>query len=343
MIRLTFRSLLSLSGIRRNGCGRCLRDKKVCHFTHSTHPMAANPTPTNDHILLARCHDMIRGCAALENEIGIKQNTAAKLQAVMDAAQAALAEVGRLMAERGQRRKDLRDRDREGEVVIGRCRLRLAMLFGNNYSTQWGAAGFPDRSTMVPEVFAKRLSLLSSLALYFEHKPEHQSTDMQATAAICSATFEALSDARSAVNHHKAVLRTAVVAKNAAFKKLRQTMRGLIWELGIVLADDDARWRRFGLNVPASETMPQPVRQITLEAMGDGRVLVQWPPAPHATRYRVQARVMGAAEFGAGATVHDTECLLTSQPMEEFLEVRVIAANSLDEAAPSPIAMVMVR
>jgi len=175
--------------------------------------MAANPTPTNDQVLLARCHDMIRGCVALETDIGIKQNTAANLQVVLDAARTALAEVGRLKMERGTRRKTLRDQDREGEVVIGRCRLRLAMLFGNGYNAQWEAAGFHDRSTMVPEVFAKRLSLLSSLALYFEHRPEHQSADMQATAAVCHATFEALSGARSAVNEAAASPVATVVVR----------------------------------------------------------------------------------------------------------------------------------
>lgn len=343
MMLRAFRSLLSLPRMGRSRCGRCLWDKKVRRFTHSTLPMAANPTPTNDHVLLARCHDLIRGCEALETEIGIKQNTAAKMQAAHDAAKAALLEVGRLKTERGKRRKDLRDRDREGEVVIGRCRLRLAMLFGNGYSAQWEAAGFHDRSTMVPEVFAKRLSLLSSLSLYFEQRPEHQSTDMQATAAVCHATFEALSDARSAVNHNKGVLRTAVVAKNAAFKKLRQKMRGLIWELGILLAADDPRWRRFGLNVPASEPMPQPVAEVTLTALGGGRVEVRWPPAPHATRYRVQMRVMGANEFATVSTVHDTETLLKELPPGEFIEMRVIAANQLDEANPSPVAMVVVK
>jgi hypothetical protein len=105
----------------------------------------------------------------------------------------------------------------------------------------WAAAGFPDRSTMVPEAFAKRRSLLAQLAGYFLANPQHQSVDMEARAEICHATHEALSDARSAVNHNKAELRTAVMAKNKALAALRQRMRGLIEELSIVLSDDDAR------------------------------------------------------------------------------------------------------
>lgn len=305
--------------------------------------MAANPTPTNDAVLLARCHDLIKGCEALEVEIGIKQNTAAAMQAAWDAASAALLEVGRVKTERGQRRKDLRDRDREGEIVIGRCRLRLTALFGTGFNTQWGAAGFPDGSTMVPEVFAKRLSLLSSLAGYFELKPEHESTDMGATAAICHATFEALSDARSAVNFNKSALRAAVIAKNKALKKLRQKMRGLISELGILLADNDARWQRFHLQMPARLPMPEPVERVTLEAMGEGKIFVQWPPAPHAKRYRVQWKRPDATEFRNAATVPEPEALLKGLPSGESIEVRVIAANKTGEAAPSPPTVVMVE
>lgn len=196
---------------------------------------------------------------------------------------------------------------------------------------------------MVPEVFAKRLSLLSSLAGYLELKPEHESTDMAATAAICQASFEALSDARSAVNFNKSALRTAVVAKNKALKLLRQKMRGLIQELGILLADDDARWMRFGLKLPSRLPIPEPVEQVTLETTGEGKVFVQWSPAPHATRYRVQWRRMGAAEFINAATVPDPETLLPNLPSSEAIEVRVIAANKAGEAAPCPASVVIVR
>jgi hypothetical protein len=304
--------------------------------------MAANPTPTNDAVLLARYHDLIQGCEALEAEIGIKQNTAATMRTTWDAARAALTEVGRVKTERGRRRKELRERDREGEVVIGRCRLRLTAVFGTGFNTQWGAAGFPDQSTMVPEVFAQRLSLLSSLARYFEAKPEHQSTDMGATAAICQTTFEALSDARSAVNFNKSALRTAVQAKNKALKKLRKSWRSLIRELWILLLPGDPRWQRFGLKLPARLPMPQPVEQVTLEATGQGKVFVQWPPAPHATRYRVQWRRMGAVEFINAATVHESEAWLQDLLPGESIEVRVIAANKTGEAAPSPVATVVV-
>lgn len=305
--------------------------------------MAANPTPTNDSVLLARYNDLISGCRALEAEVGIKQNTAAVLQAALDAARAALAEVGRLKGERGKRRKEFRDQDRVGEQVIGRCRLRLAALFGPGFNVSWGAAGFPDQSTMVPEVFAKRLSLLSRLARYFEATPQHESTDMEATAAICHTTHEALSNARSAVNFNQSTLRTAVTAKNQALKHLRKRWRGLIRELAFLLDDADARWQRFGLKLPARLPLPPPVERVTLTAIIGGKVQVEASPAPHARRYRMQWRRKGTEDFLNAATVPEPEALLKNLPPGETIEVRIIAANKTGEAAPSAAAVVLVQ
>ncbi len=304
--------------------------------------MAANPTPTNDHQLLVRCHDMSAGCEALEVELGIKQNTASKMRATAETARAAMAEVGRLKGELGLRRKEFRQVDREAERVLGRCRLRLAALFGPPHNTQWEAAGFTHRSTMVPESLAGRLGVLSRLAGYLTLCPEKESTDMGTTAAICEATHDAVRDARTAVRTVQTQLRAAVLAKRAALKKLRKQMRSLIRELDIVMAKNDPRWQRFGLRVPASPSMPKAVESVTLTALGGGVVAVAWPRARHARRYRVQVRRAGAAEFENVKTLRGRDTTLTGLPVGESLEVRVIAANQLDEAAPSPVGVVVV-
>lgn len=322
--------------------GQVTGGKRACFFTSPHSTMAANPTPTNDHQLLVRCHDMSAGCEALEVELGIKQNTASKMREVAEAARAAMAEVGRLKGERGLRRKEFRQVDREAERVLGRCRLRLAALFGPRHNMQWEAAGFRHRSTMVPESLAGRQALLTGLAGYLTLFPEKESTDMGTTAAICTATHDAVQAARTAVKRSQTQLRAAVVAKRAALKKLRKQMRSLIRELDIVMAKDDPRWQRFGLRVPASPSMPKAVESVTLTALGGGAVEVSWPRARHARRYRVQLRRAGAAEFENVKTLRGRDTILTSLPVGERLEVRVIAANQLDEAAPSPVGVVVV-
>ncbi|MCF7786737.1 MAG: fibronectin type III domain-containing protein [Prosthecobacter sp.] len=304
--------------------------------------MATNPTPTNDTELLLLCGKLLQGCLELKEDLGIKETLATLLQEQLTSTHAALAEVEKQKAERSTLRKELRDWDQESERVLSRCRLRLAALFGNGYNDQWEAAGFPDRSTMVPEVFAKRLALLAQLAAYFTARPEHESQDMRATTAICEMTHQSLSGVRALVDHHKSILQNAVQKKNEELKQLRKRLRSLIDELGLLLAEDDIRWRRFGLNPPAGEPLPEPVGQAVLTALGQGTVRAQWSPALHALRYHVQMRVMGVGDFATLITLADTEILLPDLPPGEFIEVRVIAANTLEEAAPCPASAVLV-
>lgn len=304
--------------------------------------MPANPTPTNDSKLLARCHDLVAGCLALEAELGIKQNTAAVMQAAWEAAGTALATVGQRKAERGTARKALLQADAAGEKVISRCRLRLTPIFGSRWSLQWEAAGFPNRSTRVPEVQDKRLALLDYLSAWFTAHPAHESADMGTTATLCHAFHEALSAARSAVNHSQARLAEAVREKNRLLRVLRKRMRSLIREVNVLMERDDPRWQRFGLNIPARLSAPRPVKKVTLTMLGNGSVHAQWPAARHAKRYRVQVKTEGAEDFAFVATVHETSTLLRDLIPGRKIEVRVIAANAADEAAPSPAAVVVV-
>ncbi len=304
--------------------------------------MAANPTPTNDQELLARFTDLVSGCLHLEVEVGLKQNTAAKMQAALDHAGQSLLEAGQAKANLGARRKEFLQIDREGELVLGRCRLRLAALFGARFSTEWGAAGFPDRATQVPESLASRLALLTQLEAYFTHDPAKESTDMGATAAICAATHEQVRSARRAVRTAESEVTRTAKAKRAAMARLRMRMRSLISELDILMKPDDPRWLRFGLHMPATPAQPQGVSELTATPEGGGRVHFSWPRAPHATRYRLQLRLPGSEDFVSVKTVRSLETSLTGLTISTVIEARLIAANSRGETSPSAVVLVEV-
>ncbi len=304
--------------------------------------MAANPTPTNNGTLLAQCHDLWRALVELEAEVGVKQNTAASLLADLEAARAAQRHAALVKKERSELRRAFRQTDREGERLIGSCRLRLAALFGGRFNTQWGAAGFTGRSTRVPESFAGRQSVLSRLALYFARKPEHENAGMNATAALCHAMHAALGGARGALNTNRGSLTLAVREKGAAMRQLRQRMRGLLRELWTLLPVDDPRWLSFGLNPPAAPTPASPVAEVRAERLPDGRVLASWPRARHARRYRVQTRAGGGAEWRNARTLRGRETLLADLDPALPHELRVIAANRAGEAPPSPVTRVEV-
>lgn len=301
--------------------------------------MAANPTPTSDAVLMARLTDMARACAEHGEALGLKINTGSVMEAALEATRDALAEVGRLKSVRGERRKGLREADMAAERTLGRCRLRLVMFYGQNFNAQWDAAGFQDRSTQVPESQAKRSSLLSHLAGWFRLNPALESTDMQATATTCEAAHAAYQAAHTAVNRSKTELRVAVKTKDTAMRKLRDRFRSVIEELTVLLAADDARWRWFGLHVPAQLSTPRPVPSAQVEKLPAGDWLVTWQRGTHATRYRVQLQRPGETTFENLATVHDLEVTLPPMNFPPGSVLQIIAANDAGEALPCVVAL----
>ncbi|MBE2286353.1 MAG: hypothetical protein IAE77_23050 [Prosthecobacter sp.] len=301
--------------------------------------MAANPTPTNDAVLLARLTDMARACAEHGEGIGLKINTGAVMVAALEKARQARAEVGGQKQDRAARRKALREADAAAERTLSLCRLRLVMFYGPTVNAQWDAAGFPDRSTQVPESQAKRAALLSRLAGWFRTNPALESADMQATAAACEAAHAGYQSARSAVNQRKSALRGGVVSKDQAMRELRKRYRSVIRELNIVLSEADARWRLFGLNVPAHPSAPCPVRSATAERLPDGGWFVTWKRGTHARRYRLRLQRPGGTAFENLATVHGLETRLPPMDLPPDSVLHIIAANDVGEAASCEVKM----
>jgi hypothetical protein len=278
----------------------------------------------------------------MEVELGLKQNTATVMQAALDHATQSLLEAGQAKANLSARRKEFRQIDREGELTLGRCRLRLAALFDPRFSTQWEAAGFPGCSTQVPEALASRLALLSRLDGYFTHDPTKESTDMGATAALCAAAHDQVRTAHRAVTTAKAEVTRTAKAKRAALARVRMRMRSLIRELNLLMPPEDPRWQLFGLHIPATPAQPQSVDELTATSLGDGEVHFTWPRAPHATRYRLQLRLPGSDDFVSVKTVRNRETTLTGLQPGLVIEARLIAANSRGETSPSPVVQVEV-
>jgi len=305
--------------------------------------MAANPTPTNDHQLLILCDQVAAGCERLGGVIEQAAEAGPRLKAAVEAARERMAEVKRLKPRRSKRRAEFRTLDREGERVIARCRLRLAALYGSRHNAQWQAAGFTQGTTMVPEDFATRLQVLAGLARFFQKNPDQESRDMGATAAICQETHTGLEAARQAVHQSETKLRQAVLAKGGALKALRGLLRKVILRLRRVLPGDDPRWLGLGLKPPkAGAAQAQPVASLVLTPRGGGSFEVRWPATLQAETYQIQARPMGAAGFTTVKTIRDQEALLTGWPAGQIVEVRVVAANPLGHAEPSPVMAVWV-
>lgn len=305
--------------------------------------MASNPTPDDDDVLCALAEDMADGCHLHEVAISIKQNTEVIMRAALGAVTAAKAGVGAAKALVDTRYGEHAAADAAGAEVIANCRLRLVKLFGNPYSAQWEEAGFPDGSTAVPETQDKRFALLGALKKYFNDHPTAQSVDMEATEAACTAAQTTVSDARGALAAAKGGQSLALKAGKEAVNALRKRARGLIGELALLLAEEDVKYLDFGLNIPATPVAPLSIADLTLTAIGDGKVLSEWTYATRMTGSRVMVKLdLPDAEFQSAGTTGGLELLLKDLTPGTTIFVQVIPYNEAGDGGASPVKSVVV-
>ncbi|MBL9181279.1 MAG: hypothetical protein JNN17_04000 [Verrucomicrobiaceae bacterium] len=307
------------------------------------HTMAANPTPDDDDVLKALAEDLADGCHLHEVAISIKQNTEAVIRAAItqfDAMKLARGQAEQLVEQKVALHQTA---DAAGTTVLKNCRLRLVKLFGGQFNNQWLTAGWPNGTTAIPTTQDGRFSLLGSLKTYFTATPASESGEMEATAAICTTAHTAISDARSALNTAETALDAAKNNEKAAVRTLRKRVRGLIDELGTVIADDDSRYRDFGLNIPALPVAPEPIASLTATASGGGKVHLMWPYSTRMAGTRLQKKVIGVDdEFVSAGTADGLEKTLAGYTAGQSVVFRAIAYNDGGDATPSPEATVVV-
>jgi hypothetical protein len=237
--------------------------------------------------------------------------------------------------------------DTAGETVIKNCRLRLVKLFGGQFNSQWQAAGWPSGTTAVPDTQDGRFSLLGSLKSYLAANQVSESVDMEATEAICTACHTAVSDARAALHAAQTALTTAKANDQAATRTLRKRVRGLIDELNTLLAEDDARYESFGLNIPANPSSPEAILSLAATAVGAGKIHLSWSYATRMAGTRLLTkRTTGATvdpNFINAGTADGLEKTLSGFVPGVVVQVKVVPYNDGGDGAESPVAEVTVQ
>ena len=305
--------------------------------------MASNPTPEDDNVLLALADDMADGCHQHEVALGIKQNIESVMRAAMAAVVTARANLAAAKGAVTQKTADHLTIDTAAKGLLSNCRLRFVNLFGNGYNASWEEAGFPDGTTAVPDTMDRRFALLTGIKNYLTVHPAAESADLGVTLAAVTAQHTALSDARQALNNAKTARTTAIDAETAAWRTLRKRVRGLIDELGTVIADDDARYLDFGLNIPATPVAPGPIATLTAAPLGDGKVLCEWTYAIRGESFRILMKRQGIdTEFLTQGNVPGLEKKLAGLTVGQTIELQVIPHNEAGDGPGSPIVTVTV-
>lgn len=305
--------------------------------------MAKNRLPDKQDRLFSLCEDMCDGLGALEVTLGVKQNTETVMRAALAAARSSETAYGDAKVAKKEANKMVTDADKEARVFIGNSRKRLAKFFGEAYSTEWSAAGWPGNSTAMPSTQDERFELVAKLKAWFTGHAAHESADMETTAAIADLIHTAYSNARAALANKIGLAGAAKAARDAAEENLRSRMRGLIEELDVVLSDEDPRWHDFGLSRPADEDAPEAPGIVMLTAGVPQTLLADWDDALRADHYRVWVLVVGVdTEFHAVQSPSDSDATLPGLPSGATVKVRVTSVNSAGESLPGPEAEAVV-
>jgi hypothetical protein len=308
-----------------------------------TKSMASNALSDKLDRLFITGDDMCDGLHLLEVTLGVKQNLEAVLRPALAAARAAEAAFGDAGVAKKASNAVLTAADKAGKAFITLAKLRLSKFYGESYSIEWGAVGWPDNSLSMPSTQQDRLNLIVSLKTHFTNHPAHESADMDATAAIADTNATAISEARTDLGVKVSNAGIAKNARDAAVANLRLRMNGLIAELTILLSGDDPRWHTFGLSRPADEETPEAPTFTTVLPGQPGNLVIDWDDPLRADYFRVWIFIVGTdTQFRAVATVYDSDATLPGLPSGATVKVRVTSKNDAGESPPGPEAQAVV-
>jgi hypothetical protein len=306
--------------------------------------MASNRLPDQLDRLFSLCEDMLTGLLEHEGPLEIEQNTHAKLSQALSAARAAEMAYGDSQAARKTANGVVNTADATAKVFISHARKRLSMFFGERYSTEWAAAGWPNGSTATPNTQDERFSLVESIRLHLAGHAAHESADMAVTAAHAATLKGNLATARGVLDQKLTLQGKARQVRNEQVRKLRKRMSALIGELDGQMEGDDMRWYAFGLSRPVDEEAPEPPTFMTgVAGIELQTILLDWDDPLRADRFRVWIKIVGVDEtFRAVQTVHDSDATLEDLPSGATVKAYVTSVNDAGESQPGPETEVVV-
>ena len=325
-----------------------------------TKTMSTNATPKNPKVLRARCHDLADGLHEKQAEIGILQNTEAKVRADLekiegdplapagsDARKGSFAryEACKQVAAAAEHTVMVVS---DGAIVafLTTAQGCLEIIYGKGFSPDWAAAGWPNGSTEIPRTHDQRLTLCASLRAYLAAHPTHErpavAPYISFTEAEALARHALLSNARAAANTAAGNQEACRLVMVADEKALAKRFSGTVGECTQLLPPASPLWESVGLNTPANPTPPLAVTGCTATPAGIAKLLVQWPPARRAEAYRVMMKIIGTdTEPQQIERVEALEFTLKNLPAGATLEISIISTNEGGDAAASPVTTVV--
>lgn len=286
--------------------------------------------PDARNALLILGEDMDDGLKKNVPPIPVKQNLEPDFRLDLDNVYKAETQFGAADAAKKKLSTALTVADSNGKAFLALSRKMFATAYGERWTQEWEATGFPNRSTAIPNTQAEREALLKSVKLFLEANPDMEVVTPKVvfTAAKADTLFLALAKARKDVVDGNVAARKKRIDCDAVVEKLRIRMRGLIDELTQLLPKDDPTWLAFGLPLPGATNLPDSPDGLVLTPGQAGEVHSDWHNAARATYYRVFVMIVGEDQgFVHKLNVHDSDCTLSGLPSGKTVRIQIISGN----------------
>ncbi len=232
-------------------------------------------------------------------------------------------------------------------AVLCKEMRRLAMLsretlkptFGHSYSTAWNSVGFLS-SMRIPYKVVKLETMAETMGIFFTDNPTLE-LPPRVTALRAAELYDGISNARTAVESQKTVVKDLLTVRNGKVTELYNLLMVLVGELDITLDPMDARWLSFGLPIPGIVRTPEVPAGLIAVLIGANAVSVKWNRATRAKYYRVWKRVVGVDEgFIPVGSPADLDFIMEGLPGNSDVEIAVSAVNASGESALSVVTLV---
>lgn len=332
--------------------------------------MSNNPIPENNKVMMALGEDCFDGCAAAEDDVGLKLirqgDLAAKIGALKGDGPTAPTAPGapppppplpptpgliyiydQAKVTTAAAEKAVTDKDKEVKQFLVDAHMVLEVPLGKAWSAEWVLAGYTEPgSTAVPNTQDERFASIGTIAVYLTQHPQYEIPAggplHEVTAARAQGLHTQISHARTAANAARNAQKAAKNGRDAGFTGLRKDLIALVDELSLRLGPDDARWEIFGLNIPSSPRAPTPATNLTLSLAGTGQILAGWKRGTRSDDNRIFIQVVGVdedyREYGKSGNVMET--VIKDLPAGAVVKVKIIALNGSLEAVSGPEAQI---
>lgn len=191
---------------------------------------------------------ILQGLVALEAGLPPEHHYAARLRSSLEAAKDADAgfQTGRTRWD-GAIRPASRDAKGALRAFIVKARTRLKLRLGETWNSTWANAGFITASLAMPQKLAEQANLVATLGRFLQAHPEHEDSELGITVEEAARLFAAYVACIQNDDAQRVSQSTLRQKRDAAVAALRNQTWAVVYQLRVVLADGDPRWKALGI------------------------------------------------------------------------------------------------